>query len=204
MAKGNRGWNLRSGNPLRVILRGPESSQWKGEDAKPESKRARARRMYQLGLCQRCGQQATERHHIDGNTGNNSLENIAILCRRCHMQWDGRLATWHKNSPSHRGLQPAKLCSNCGLPSKPLRRGRCTPCAQYLRMNGIERPVEFIEHDQRRKSVECEPGTKWCSRCEQIKPLEGFYKYKGRRTSWCKECIKDAARRHWHAKRASA
>jgi 5-methylcytosine-specific restriction endonuclease McrA len=44
-----------------------------------------------LGACERCGKQATDRHHKDGNNKNQAAENIVALCRRCHMEVDGRL-----------------------------------------------------------------------------------------------------------------
>ena len=44
-----------------------------------------------IGPCVVCGNPKAERHHWDGNTLNNDPENIVILCRRCHMQTDGRL-----------------------------------------------------------------------------------------------------------------
>jgi hypothetical protein len=64
---------------------------WKGDAAAPESQRARARRRYKLGRCQHCGGPARDRHHVDGNPGNNEPSNGAELCRRCHMLVDGRL-----------------------------------------------------------------------------------------------------------------
>ena len=70
---------------------GEKNPMWKGDLARPESKRARAQRAYSLGPCQECGKPAIDRHHRDGDIGNNDLSNIAILCRRCHMIEDGRL-----------------------------------------------------------------------------------------------------------------
>ena len=57
---------------------------WKGDKADPETCRERARRMYPV-------QKGYERHHIDGNTANNSKENILIVTRKEHMKTDGRL-----------------------------------------------------------------------------------------------------------------
>lgn len=74
------------------IPRGENHYAWKGDAALPTTKRLRAQARYELGDCESCGAQATDRHHKDGDTGNNVPENIAILCRRCHMTIDGRLA----------------------------------------------------------------------------------------------------------------
>jgi hypothetical protein len=78
---------------------------WKGEDAATGSKNMRARRMFfEPGPCEVCGAKG-ERHHKDGDPGNNVRENIAMLCRRHHMEADGRL----ENSVSWRE-RTAKRC----------------------------------------------------------------------------------------------
>jgi hypothetical protein len=70
---------------------GAKNPMWKGAEAKPASGRERARRRYNLDVCEDCGGNAHDRHHVDGNPLNNEPSNIAILCRRCHMRRDGRL-----------------------------------------------------------------------------------------------------------------
>jgi ribosomal protein L37E len=65
----------------------------------PQQGRDRAGRRKQLGACERCGKPAIDRHHIDDNPLNNDPANLVGLCRRCHMQLDGRMAklqTLHK------------------------------------------------------------------------------------------------------------
>jgi hypothetical protein len=43
-------------------------------------------------LCERCHvKKPVDRHHQDGNTQNNSRENILCVCRRCHQDIDGRV-----------------------------------------------------------------------------------------------------------------
>lgn len=56
--------------------------------------RQRAQRLYHAAACSACGAagKKLERHHADGNPLNNSPENVQILCVRCHMVADGRLA----------------------------------------------------------------------------------------------------------------
>ena len=74
---------------------GPANPQWDGLITNVHNGRSRALYLYPSpGACQRCGRilKRIDRHHIDGNTSNNLLNNIAFLCRRCHMQEDGRLA----------------------------------------------------------------------------------------------------------------
>ena len=53
--------------------------------------RRRAQRLYPIQQpCIRCGRPG-ERHHVDGDTFNNSAGNVQWLCRMCHMIADGRL-----------------------------------------------------------------------------------------------------------------
>jgi ribosomal protein L31 len=122
----------------RAHCRGENHPLWIGSLANDETKHKRARRIYKLNLqCQDCGKEAVDRHHIDGDGGNNTPENIAFLCRRCHELRDGRLKAflleWRKKP------QPPKICSVCGRPSKPLSNGRCKTCYEHKRVYGIER-----------------------------------------------------------------
>lgn len=72
--------------------RGEEHHSWAGDAVTVMSGRQRAQRLYPIGLCERCGNDlAADRHHIDANTRNNAPENVEALCRRCHMETDGRL-----------------------------------------------------------------------------------------------------------------
>ena len=55
----------------------------------------RARKLYPLAgvTCERCDlKPAAEHHHIDGDEFNNARSNVLLVCRRCHMVIDGRLA----------------------------------------------------------------------------------------------------------------
>lgn len=74
----------------RRIKRGPAHPNWKGSDINERSGRCRAQRMFPPGPCIRCGAKG-ERHHKDGDTSNNTDSNVEMLCRRCHMEEDGRL-----------------------------------------------------------------------------------------------------------------
>lgn len=64
---------------------------WKGDKAKPQTGRCRAQNWFATRPCEICGNERSERHHVDGNTLNNRPANIQHLCRRCHMAVDGRL-----------------------------------------------------------------------------------------------------------------
>lgn len=88
----------------RCSKRGAANPKWKGDAASKTAGNYRARNRYAATKCQRCGAPRAELHHKDENTLNNSPDNIQILCRRCHMQLDGRLAILQANS-SHAGTK---------------------------------------------------------------------------------------------------
>jgi hypothetical protein len=46
-----------------------------------------------IGPCDRCGDEKSERHHVDDNPLNNTSENIMPLCRRCHTLEHGKTLT---------------------------------------------------------------------------------------------------------------
>lgn len=113
---------------------------WKGDTASRQTKRDRAVRRYALGNCERCGNPAADRHHKDDDTGNNDPSNIAILCRRCHMDVDGRLSAFRQTGIENfrKMMKPATACRICGRLAKPTRKGRCSACDVYFRRKGIE------------------------------------------------------------------
>jgi len=77
------------------------NSNWSADTTKQSTGRMRAERWYPNQPCSVCGSYG-ERHHIDGNTFNNETDNIAFLCRKHHMEVDGRLAKV-KSKPCFRG-----------------------------------------------------------------------------------------------------
>lgn len=121
-------------------LRGELSHGWKGDAAGKDAGRVRARNRYRLGPCEHCGKPACDRHHKDGNTLNNETSNIAILCRRCHMVVDGRLAVIRVSGKPRRAAV-VSVCKVCGNEYRPLRSGRCLRCASYFYRRGEERPA---------------------------------------------------------------
>ena len=77
---------------LSMIRKGSKNPNWKGDNVEKDIGRDRARRMYPVRFpCEVCGSGPTDRHHKDDNPLNNSPSNIAFLCRRHHMEADGRL-----------------------------------------------------------------------------------------------------------------
>lgn len=69
---------------------------WKGDDIIVKSGRTRALRGYAPRACEVCDNPKAERHHKDGNTRNNTPDNVRFLCRKCHMVEDGRLNEFRK------------------------------------------------------------------------------------------------------------
>lgn len=123
----------------------------KGDLATDTSKRRRITKWIKLTTCDVCGEKAVDRHHIDGNPGNNVRENITCLCRRCHMVMDGRLnflVKCIKRKESQR-----KKCDNCGEVVKVTRKGLCHKCNEYKRRNGDERPC-FVSYARITKGQE--------------------------------------------------
>ena len=107
---------------------------WKGDAARDTTKRSRIQSRLSLEgvTCERCATApATDRHHIDGDTGHNARANLALLCRRCHMIVDGRLERFV--SAPRRAPQPPKPCAECHRPYKPLSRGLCHTCYERQR-----------------------------------------------------------------------
>lgn len=74
-------------------MKGEGHPMWKGRGALPRTKRNRAPRWFALRPCDDCGGAARDRHHKDGDVGNNHPSNIAILCRRCLRAGEARPAS---------------------------------------------------------------------------------------------------------------
>lgn len=78
---------------IRQSKLGSRNPRWGGDSVSAKAGRLRAKRLYRVTKpCEVCGTSQAERHHRDGNTLNNAPTNIAFLCRKHHMEADGRLA----------------------------------------------------------------------------------------------------------------
>lgn len=70
---------------ISTRMSGANNPGWKGDDVGESGGRVRANKMYIADECSLCGSDyRVQRHHIDKNTRNNSVENIEILCEPCH------------------------------------------------------------------------------------------------------------------------
>jgi hypothetical protein len=145
--KAKKAYRCRACSPLPLEA---AERRW-NPDATDSAKRMRLhRRLRDLGTtCSRCGEtKSLERHHIDGDPGNNDLGNISVLCRRCHMEVDGRLAAFVAYVPPEK---PPKPCVNCGKLYKPLRRGLCHACNERQRREKKRRECHRDVHEGRLK-----------------------------------------------------
>ena len=84
-----------SEDDMKGINLGEKNGMWKGDKASVWAGYIRARPKYALQPCAVCGG-VTEIHHIDGNTLKNIQGNIAFLCRKHHMEEDGRMQSRNK------------------------------------------------------------------------------------------------------------
>lgn len=86
-----KGYKQSRDHILKRMRYGEDHHMRKGDNVSPGGGRQRARRMYKnIGPCVKCGSEKSERHHVNGNTFDNSPENIQLLCRKCHINTDGR------------------------------------------------------------------------------------------------------------------
>jgi len=123
-------------------FKGTNNPRWVGDRAKVASGNMRAIKLYTLTTCIICGKPASDRHHKDMNTLNNSNNNIMSLCRRCHMVEDGRLERLKALERKGR-TQKHTNCIICNKQYKPMRKGRCACCDAYLRSHGFDKPENY-------------------------------------------------------------
>lgn len=87
-----RGYRQSAEHVEKRTRTGPSHYAWQGNSISEKGGRQRALRQFaEIGPCTTCGALKAERHHKDGNTANNCPDNIVPLCRRCHMEADGRM-----------------------------------------------------------------------------------------------------------------
>ena len=94
-----------------------------------------ARKLVPFGLCEICGKpDAMDVHHRDGNHLNNSPDNLARICRSCHIR-------------HHR---PKGSCTICGKPVKGL--GYCEKHYQRFKKYGDPLVTKTNQHTAVRRS----------------------------------------------------
>ncbi len=68
----------------RVVPTGSDHHSWLGDAVGTWGARSRTQKEVPSGPCESCGVLNADRHHKDRDIHNNSLDNIAYLCRSCH------------------------------------------------------------------------------------------------------------------------
>lgn len=112
--------------------------------------RQRAQAIYDAVACASCGRTDVrlERHHRDGNPLNNAPDNVIVLCTRCHMKEDGRLAIAKQRA---REIQPLAVAAR--------RKWAGVSCS----VDGCQRPAKYRglcnSHYYRARNNSGDPGT---------------------------------------------
>ncbi len=122
------------------------NSNWKGNCARDETKRARIARRVIMSDCENCGHKGYDRHNKSGDLNNYLSENFMILCRKCCMEKDGRLESFKelaKLPKIYLRKEPVE-CRICHEIKKHHSHGRCKNCDNYFRNHGIERSVYLV------------------------------------------------------------
>ncbi len=91
-----------------------------------------------IGPCERCGDEKSERHHIDDDPQNNVAENIMALCRRCHTLEHGK--------------RPTKEAIKMGIAAAAKKRIAITHCPRNHPYSGENL---YMSSDGRRHCKEC-------------------------------------------------
>lgn len=112
--------------------------------------------------CEVCHEkEAIEHHHIDGNEFNNNRSNIYLICRKCHMNIDGRskkLAEQAMDGAKARWGEFTTQCRICGKAREPgdsIHDGRCSSCDSYWRRHDKqeERPYVSVKGSDGRSNL---------------------------------------------------
>jgi Zn finger protein HypA/HybF involved in hydrogenase expression len=105
-------------------------------------------------------------HHIDGNSSNNNLNNLQLLCPNCHSQTDNYCGNANKDKTKY-------YCPECG---REINKGsaRCSLCASHKRrkmpnitstqlLNDFRELKSFIQVGKK-YNVSDNSIKKWCKR----------------------------------------
>ncbi len=117
-------------------MTGANNPNWNGGTSDYENhadmKRVRLIKLQQVkGRCEVCGEKAHSIHHIDGSKNNHDIDNLAVLCQKCH----GTIHSGRKNKTS-------KYIRECGMTLKEIAEkvGACPgTVGKAFRKNGEEK-----------------------------------------------------------------
>lgn len=142
-------------------------------------------------ICEECGQEpiwnnkplTLQLDHINGNSADNRIENLRILCPHCHSQTDtfaGRNCAHAKpkkvcqncNKVFNSKLQHCKTCSNWRTKPRPSRHKVPHPTAEELRTLVWSKPITQLAADLGVSDVAIH---KWCRQLGVEKPPKGYF-----------------------------
>lgn len=105
------------------------------------------------GLCALCGlKRFLEVHHVDGNRGNNTPQNLAPLCRKCHRVAEKKLRVANVKKWEQK-FQPkavfiAVKCANCGTVFRKVPRLNTRFCSRKCYLVSIVNRVPKRERNR--------------------------------------------------------
>lgn len=162
---------------------GSANVRWAGDSPSQACGRLRARALFPgVHKCEVNGCSLTaERHHKDGNTGNNDRSNISFLCNKHHKAVDGRMwrpefHAWRKGrtlSAEHRAKIGAALvgrfCSD-----KTRAKLSAATTAHYV---GIPKPTACPhghQYDEANTRID-RRGVRCCRACARERAMRGYW-----------------------------
>jgi len=164
--------------------KGPANPRWRGDAVSESGGRQRARRLFPGGhACEitGCASQA-ERHHKDGNTRNNGVNNISFLCNKHHKEADGRM---HRSEFRSRALRSGTTLTpehkqKIGQAHRGMRRSEMAKAAMSAAMRAF--------YAQKPKPTHCPHGHAYDAANTRLTK-------RGARD--CRECARQRARRSY-------
>ena len=135
----------------KKAMKGENNPRWNGGNSQypnhAELKRIRIEILKRTkGRCEICGKIAKIVHHIDGDKGNQSIDNLMALCRNCHipLHQEDDPTSINKGRPTKYGLI-------YGMPLKKISRMfGVTPATIY---NWYEKPEKKIWLEAQLKKI---------------------------------------------------
>lgn len=174
----------------RVGAFGADNINWRGDSVSIAGGNQRAQRAYPgTRLCSVDGcRSVAERHHRDGDTRNNEIENIEFLCNRHHKAVDGRMTR-----PAFRAAWRRAMV---GVPLSHQHRARISAGLLGRSVSEETRAKLSIAQKAHQSS---KPTPTHCAHGHAF--TDGNLTILKNGCRWCKECGRIRGRRDYHAKK---